>query len=130
MAEKKLFTRREVEKSSDKDKVLIIIHDKVFNVHSFLNEHPGGEEILLDHKGKDSSEDFDDVGHSNDAMDLMKKYQVGKLVDAERSNKPQKKGWVSGYMKQSGKTTDESGRSLYLIMGAIVLIVGLFFYAY
>lgn len=87
-----VFTRSEVEKNKDKDKVLIILHDKVYNVRSFLNEHPGGEEVLLDHKGKDGSEDFDDVGHSKDAMELRKKYQVGVLVESERSNKSPKKG--------------------------------------
>ena len=51
----------------------------------FLFEHPGGEEALKEHqikdnKFKDATESFEDVGHSMDARDMMKKYQVGVLV--------------------------------------------------
>lgn len=127
MAEKKLFTRNEVAKTTDKDKVLFILHDNVYNVHSFLNEHPGGEEVLLDHKGTDGSEDFDDVGHSKDAMELMKKYQVGELVESERKNKSPKKGWVAGYGKESEKYT-KPGMPLYLLISGMALVAGLYFY--
>lgn len=128
MAQKRTFTRSEIEKSKDKDKVFIILHDEVYNVHSFLNEHPGGEEVLLDHKGIDGSEDFDDVGHSKDAMELMKKYHVGTLTDSDRSNKSRKKGWVAGYSKESGKDAQGYGLPFYLLMGGIAFIVGLYFY--
>ncbi|XP_011631246.1 cytochrome b5-like [Pogonomyrmex barbatus] len=130
MAEQTTFTRSEIEKNNDKDKVLIILHDKVFNVHRFLNEHPGGEEVLLDHKGKDGSEDFDDVGHSKDAMELMKTYQVGVLVESERSNKPPKKGWVAGYNTKQSEKYVQPGVPFYLLIGGIALVVALFFYAY
>lgn len=127
MAEKKLFTRNEVAKTTDKDKVLFILHDKVYNVHSFLNEHPGGEEVLLDHKGTDGSEDFDDVGHSKDAMELMKKYQVGELVESERTHQSPKSGWVAGYGKDD-KYVQGPGVPLYLLLSGIALVVGLYFY--
>ena len=130
MAEMKVFTRSEIRKNDDKDKVLFILHDKVYNVHSFLNEHPGGEEILLEHKGIDASEDFDDVGHSKDAMELMKTYQVGVIADSERVNKLPKKGWTSGYAKELEKNIQGSSLSFYLIIGGIALVAVLFFYVY
>lgn len=130
MAEMRAFTRSEIKKSDDKDKVLFILHDKVYNVRSFLNEHPGGEEILLEHKGMDASEDFDDVGHSKDAMELMKTYQVGVISDSERMNKLPKKGWVSKYSKESEKNVQGSSLPFYLFMGGIALVAVLFFYVY
>jgi len=129
MAEKRVFTRSEIEKNKEKDKVLIILHDNVYNVHSFLNEHPGGEEILLEHKGKESSEDFDDVGHSKDAIELMKKYHVGELIDSERSNKSPKKGWVAGYTWKEAETKGLNA-NFYLIIGAVTLIVALAVYLF
>ncbi|KAG5334617.1 CYB5 protein, partial [Acromyrmex charruanus] len=129
MAEMKVFTRSEIKKNDDKDKVLFILHDKVYNVRSFLNEHPGGEEILLEHKGIDASEDFDDVGHSKDAMELMKTYQVGVIADSERMNKLPKKGWASGYVKETEKNVEGSSLSFYL-MGGIALVAVFFFYVY
>lgn len=53
-------------------------------------QHPGGEEVLLEQAGKESTEAFEDVGHSTDARDLMKKYKVGELVESERKNIPEK----------------------------------------
>ncbi|EFN83255.1 cytochrome b5 [Harpegnathos saltator] len=130
-AQEKRYTRREVTENKDLDKVLVILHDNVYNVHPFLNEHPGGEEILLDHKGTDGSEDFDDVGHSHDAIDLMKKYQVGRLVDSERRNKQPKKGWVAKYnSKEPEKYVQGPGMPFYLLVGGIVFAVAFFFYQF
>lgn len=130
MAEQRQYTRNEIA-ANDDDSVLLILHDKVYNVRSFLNEHPGGEEVLLDHKGTDGSDDFDDVGHSNDAMELMKKHQVGVLVESERTNKPPKKGWVAGYnSKQPEKYVQGPGAPFYLLAGGILLLLFLMFYGY
>lgn len=52
----------------------------------------GGEEILIEYAGKDSTEGFDDVGHSQDAKDILKQYHVGTIVETERaSNRTAKK---------------------------------------
>ncbi|XP_020286091.1 cytochrome b5-like [Pseudomyrmex gracilis] len=125
MAEKQ-FTRREIENNQDKDNNLFIIHDKVYNVHAFLNEHPGGEEVLIEQKGRDASDNFDDVGHSQDALELMKKYQVGVLVESEKTNKQPKKGWVSGYnAKKTESDVKGTGLPLYLLLGGIAIVVAL-----
>lgn len=46
-------------------------------------QHPGGEEVLLEQAGKEASEAFEDVGHSTDARELMKKYLIGELIKSE-----------------------------------------------
>jgi cytochrome b involved in lipid metabolism len=35
----------------------------------------------LEQAGKDGTEAFEDVGHSTDARELMKKYKIGELVE-------------------------------------------------
>nr|XP_033321210.1 cytochrome b5-like isoform X1 [Megalopta genalis] len=122
----KTFTRSEVADGSGKEKTLIILHDKVYDVTCFLNEHPGGEEILQEHSGKDGSEDFDDVGHSKDAFDLMKKYVVGELVDSEKSNKNPKEGWASSYGKETQKKEEDGMNPLAL--GLVVAIFAAILY--
>lgn len=126
----KLFTRSEVAAcAGQKSKPqLIILHDKVYDVYSFLNEHPGGEEILLDHAGKDGSEDFDDVGHSQDAFDLMKNYLVGELVESERTNRSPKKSWTMGSSKDSKKQDD--GLSSMIAAGAIAALLAIVYFVY
>lgn len=74
----------EVAKHNDNKKTWIVIHNGVYDVTEFLNEHPGGEEVLLEQAGKDATEPFEDVGHSSDARELMAKYKVGELVESER----------------------------------------------
>ncbi|XP_076644791.1 cytochrome b5 [Halictus rubicundus] len=129
MSEQKKYTKSEVASLNGKEKTLIILHDKVYDVTSFLNEHPGGEEILLDHGGKDSSEDFDDVGHSKDALDLMNKYLVGELVDSEKSNKQPKSGWASTYGDQTPKKEDE-GMNTVLLGVVVVIFAAILYYVY
>lgn len=45
---------------------------------------------MLEQAGKEATEAFEDVGHSTDARDLMKKYKIGELVESERKNTPEK----------------------------------------
>ena len=40
-------------------------------------EHPGGLAILLEHAGIDATDDFEDVGHSSDALEIMAKMKIG-----------------------------------------------------
>jgi cytochrome b involved in lipid metabolism len=59
----------------------------LFFISQYL-KHPGGEETLKEHqikdnKFRDATESFEDVGHSMDARDIMRKYQVGVLVSAD-----------------------------------------------
>ncbi|KZC13661.1 PREDICTED: cytochrome b5-like [Dufourea novaeangliae] len=123
----KQYTRNEVATATGKEKTLIILHDKVYDVTSFLNEHPGGEEILLDHSGKDGSDDFDDVGHSNDAFELMKKFVVGELNDAEKSHRKPKAAWTSDYAKSQGTKKDEGMNPMLLIAVVVVFLAILYF---
>lgn len=124
----KQYTRSEVANSNNKDQTLIILHDKVYNLKSFLNEHPGGEEILLEHEGKDGSEDFDDVGHSNDAFDLMKKFRVGELVESERSNNTPKQSWAKS--TQAKVDNEDQGMSPLLVAVAVVALAAIVYFFY
>lgn len=43
--------------------------------------------MLLEQAGKDGTEAFEDVGHSTDAREMMKKYKVGELHQVSSINK-------------------------------------------
>lgn len=49
----------------------------------FLNEHPGGEEVITQLAGKDATVGFLDVGHSKDAIEMAKEYLIGQLPENE-----------------------------------------------
>jgi len=57
------------------------------DVTSFVEEHPGGEEVLREQAGGYATEAFEDVGHSSDARELMKKYHIGVLAEGSRETK-------------------------------------------
>jgi len=70
----------------------LIIHNKVYDVTKFLEEHPGGEEVLIENSGKDATESFEDVGHSTDAREMMKDYLIGEIEEVKAAKvEPPKK---------------------------------------
>ncbi|TVY61060.1 Nitrate reductase [Fusarium oxysporum f. sp. cubense] len=58
--------------------VWIAIAGNVYDVSTFLPQHPGGDAILLDAAGTDVTEDFFDL-HSDEAEKLLPAYHIGKL---------------------------------------------------
>ncbi|XP_034181988.1 cytochrome b5 isoform X2 [Osmia lignaria lignaria] len=84
-ASTKLYTREEVVKHNESNDLWLIIHNKVYDVTLFLDQHPGGEEVILDQGGKDGTEVFEDIGHSSDARKIMESYKIGEIVESERT---------------------------------------------
>ncbi|CAD0197608.1 unnamed protein product [Chrysodeixis includens] len=58
------ITANEVKRHHTRRSVWMVIHNEVYDVTSFVNEHPGGEDPLLDAAGLDATIAFYDVGHS------------------------------------------------------------------
>ncbi|XP_067652792.1 cytochrome b5-like isoform X1 [Haliotis asinina] len=88
MTEKlKTYRLSEVKEHKDSKSAWLVIHNQVYDVTKFLEEHPGGEEVLLEQAGDDASESFEDVGHSTDARELMKDYLIGNVHEDDKSNR-------------------------------------------
>ncbi|XP_012258739.1 cytochrome b5-like [Athalia rosae] len=120
---KRLFTRAEVKNNADPKSVWFIVHNKVYDVTEFLNEHPGGEEILAQQRGTDASEFYDDVGHSDEAIELKEKYLIGEIVESERSKtQPKKFEWSAPQDKKS-QETNSNGLSYGLIAAALIIVL-------
>lgn len=79
------ITRAKLATHKERDDAWMSIHGKVYDVSKYLEDHPGGEEVLMDRAGMDATEDFEDVGHSNDARKQLTKFQVGELPPHERT---------------------------------------------
>ena len=49
----------------------------VYDVSKYLDDHPGGAEVMLDVGGQNADEFFEDIGHSKEARDELKKHLIG-----------------------------------------------------
>ncbi|NXF33934.1 CYB5 protein, partial [Nyctibius bracteatus] len=73
------YRLEEVQKHNNSQSTWIILHHRIYDVTKFLDEHPGGEEVLREQAGGDATENFEDVGHSTDARTLSETFIVGEL---------------------------------------------------
>ncbi|KIM34949.1 hypothetical protein M413DRAFT_79908 [Hebeloma cylindrosporum] len=73
----KVITLEELRQNKSRDKFYILIHGKVYDATKFMDEHPGGDEVLLAEGGQDATEAFEDVGHSDEARALLPGMFVG-----------------------------------------------------
>ncbi len=80
------YTLEEVAKHSSREDCWIVIHGKVYDVTSFIPEHPGGDAILQG-CGKDATELFETrpmgsgTPHSEEARELLERYYIGELKE-------------------------------------------------
>lgn len=109
------LTLKEVAEHKTKKDLYVIVHDKVYDCSTFVDEHPyvhiypcfhltrtctctanaglkwnvrGGEEVLLDVAGQDGTEAFEDVGHSDEAREILEGLVVGSVKRLVRLNLP------------------------------------------
>ncbi|WPK25227.1 hypothetical protein PUMCH_002533 [Australozyma saopauloensis] len=121
MSDVKTYTMDEVSKHNTADDLWIVYNGQVYDVTKYLDEHPGGEEVILDCAGTDATEAFNDIGHSDDAHDILKGLLLGKL---EGGVTVQQKGVTTG----SG-SSDVSGLPTPLIaIGVLAVAAGVYFY--
>jgi len=92
------ITREMIKNHNSRSDVWMSIHGKVIDVTKYLDDHPGGEEVLLDRAGQDGTEDFEDVGHSNEARKQLASMEVGELPPSERTAGKAESGGSGGGM--------------------------------
>ncbi|KLU92912.1 cytochrome b5 [Magnaporthiopsis poae ATCC 64411] len=124
MAQAKTFTYQDVAEHNTKKDLYMVIHDKVYDASKFIDEHPGGEEVMLDVGGQDATEAFEDVGHSDEARETLATMLVGDLK--RQAGDPTPKAQPSGSLAPAAQTSAAGmGIGLY----AVILVGGLAAYA-
>ncbi|KAI6205249.1 Cytochrome b5 [Aphelenchoides besseyi] len=77
------YTREEVAEHNSSASGWIIVRRKVYDVTQFLNEHPGGDLVLLDRLGDDATIEFYGQEHSVDAQMMLKGRLIGLLKERD-----------------------------------------------
>ena len=104
-----VVTKEELSRHSRKEDCWIAVHGKVYNVTHFLDEHPGGAKLILEHAGKDATEAFASV-HAPAFLNMLPKdvligtldgYQKT-LTDSSVDTEPDEKSETQASDRQVG----------------------------
>jgi cytochrome b involved in lipid metabolism len=118
-AQPRMITLAEVEQHVTYDDLWLVIDGKVYDVTPFMDDHPGGGEIMLNAAGKDGTDDFEDVGHSPGAREQLKKYEIGVYAGGESAKPSGTKG------KSGSMTTRGGGAAATVLLPVLVVLLAL-----
>ncbi|KAJ5151754.1 Cytochrome b5 [Penicillium capsulatum] len=117
------YTLKEVATHNTKNDTWIVIHGQVFDITDYLQDHPGGAEVLLGTAGTDATAAYEDVGHSEDAREIMQPYLVGTLKDAQQYVRPKAVRVVSQRVPETHSSTGIVKLAIGMSMALPALLV-------
>ncbi|KAJ9193476.1 hypothetical protein DTO166G4_3217 [Paecilomyces variotii] len=88
MASTREFSLKDIEGHNTKSDLWVAIHGKVYDITKYIQDHPGGQDLLIDVGGTDATGAFEDVGHSEDASEILEQYLIGTLKDSQEVVRP------------------------------------------
>ncbi|TFK71889.1 oxidoreductase [Pluteus cervinus] len=78
----RILTTEDVAHHNTSSSCWVSRNGKVYDVTSFLHDHPGGDDLILNHAGKDVGEVMKDEvehDHSESAYEMLEEYVIGRL---------------------------------------------------
>ncbi|KAJ7068788.1 cytochrome b5-like heme/steroid binding domain-containing protein [Mycena amicta] len=121
----KIITYDELRAHSTKESLYLLIHGNVYDCTKFIDEHPGGDEVMTAESGQDASEAFEDVGHSDEARELLPGMLIGKFD--ENSGLKIKSGAAAA---QGARVSSVEQGSTIMYWAPLGLLAGWFGYRY
>jgi predicted heme/steroid binding protein len=94
------FKRQDITKFTSEEKgMYLVINNIVYDLTKYFKSHPGGKEVIFENAGKDATEKWLEAGHSPKAQNLMKRFEIGKIVAEEQIDfeNPMHKGFFAQY---------------------------------
>lgn len=118
----KEYSLDECLKHNTEDSCWLIIDGKVYDVTPFLDEHPGGYDIIITNTGKDATEDFEEIGHSNAAKEMLDKYLIGDFEGGAAAAAKLNKVQLQRANPSSGGSSPSSGLLKALLPLLVILV--------
>lgn len=77
-----VYTREEVARHNRYEDCWVILDGEVLSLpKDFLEDHPGGSDVIFQRAGKDVTQDFNDQSHTASASDWARRYAIGTCCD-------------------------------------------------
>lgn len=83
-AKDRIITLAEVSRHDSPQDCWVVIYDRVYDITTFFDEHPGGADIMFEYAGADASTAFRSSGHSRMATKALDRFFIGELPMQER----------------------------------------------
>ncbi|CAH0051426.1 unnamed protein product [Clonostachys solani] len=74
-----VVTTPELAQHNTANDLWVSVHGKVYNLTSFVNDHPGGIDAILQCAGDDGTDAYDYAGHSKSASATLTRFLIGPL---------------------------------------------------
>ncbi|KAJ5923333.1 hypothetical protein N7454_008578 [Penicillium verhagenii] len=121
------FTMEDVAAHKSRNDLWVAIHGKVYDVTKYVRDHPGGADVLIDVAGQDATGAYEDVGHSEDANEILEAYYIGTLKDAGQYKRPAAVRVIQQIPAQKDeKTRPQTTRNLAVMAASFSGIVSLY----
>ncbi|KAJ8607228.1 hypothetical protein CTAYLR_009925 [Chrysophaeum taylorii] len=95
---------------------------KVYDVTKYLDDHPGGAEVMLELAGKYADDMFEDIGHSNEARKQLKQFLVGPLDATDEEIEK------LGASSTAASGASSGGATVGFFVVVVAVGLGLYFY--
>ena len=107
------FTWEEVALHNTRDDCYIVLNGRdVHDITKFIMKHPGSPKILLRFAGKDATDAFKKIRHSQHAKTLTTRYKIGTIIDNHNERKENEKEEVEKEDQVKSKEESEESESL------------------
>ncbi|WVQ94419.1 hypothetical protein IAU59_001498 [Kwoniella sp. CBS 9459] len=107
------YSLAQLKEHNTRESLWMLLHDKVYDITAFMDEHPGGDEVLVEEAGRDATEAFEDVGHSDEARAMLPKMLLGDFY-GEKTSKSKKS------VSAGGSSTSSGGFPVWVVPVALV----------
>ncbi|OJJ08293.1 hypothetical protein ASPVEDRAFT_57440 [Aspergillus versicolor CBS 583.65] len=135
MADIKEYTTHDVAGHNTRDNLWVVVNGNVYDITPYVRDHPGGADVLIEAAGSDATEAYEDVGHSEDADEILQTYRIGTLRGAQKRARPEAVRLIQP-TPPAPPSTDRSGllrstalATVYISGAAISLYFGRRLYA-
>ncbi|KAE8360852.1 hypothetical protein BDV27DRAFT_161271 [Aspergillus caelatus] len=113
------YTAEAIAAHNTRTDLWVTIHGKVYNITEYVRDHPGGADVLIDVAGTDATAAYEEVGHSDDADEILHSYLMGTLKGAVEFSKPKAVKVIAQGPPATKATKPRSAFSTVLVSGSL-----------